>query len=66
VLSACDCYSACVDTFDGNKKGKWEYKTGVKHGLEENYYENGAIKARLNWEDGVPVGQSETYYLNGK
>lgn len=36
-------------TNDGNKKGKWEYNNGVKHGIEEMYYENGAIRAKLNW-----------------
>ena len=41
------------------------YKDGVKHGIEEEYYSDGRLRQKLNWENGKQMGEVVTYFKNG-
>jgi hypothetical protein len=39
---------------------------GEKHGLYESFYNNGQLKARINYKDGMEDGFQESYWLSGE
>lgn len=41
------------------------YKDGVKHGIQEQYYSDGRLRQKSNWENGKQVGEVVTYFKNG-
>ena len=55
---------------NGKLKKRTNYQSvndgGKKHGLEENYYENGQLEGKINYKDGKEDGLAELYYENGQ
>lgn len=41
-------------------------KKGEINGIEERFYENGVIKAKIEWRNGKIEGICENYYDNGR
>lgn len=41
------------------------FKAGIKHGLYEEFYENGKLKAQANYNNWDLLGESIRYYPNG-
>ena len=41
-------------------------KKGEINGIEERFYENGVIKAKIEWKNGKIEGICENYYYNGR
>ncbi|MEJ6471314.1 toxin-antitoxin system YwqK family antitoxin [Fusobacterium nucleatum] len=41
-------------------------KKGEINGIEERFYENGVIKAKIEWKNGKIEGICENYYDNGR
>ena len=42
-----------------------EYLNGIKHGISEEYFENGQIKRKGQNSNGSPIGQWENFNIDG-
>ena len=51
---------------NGNLKNEWNFKNGLKHGIQKNYYPNGSISDEREMKNGVDDGFWKIYDRNGK
>lgn len=56
---------AYMEKEQGPKMALYTYKDGVFDGLQETYYDNGAIKTRKMFKDNVQVGAATEFYEDG-
>ena len=51
---------------NGNLKNEWNFKNGLKDGIQKNYYPNGSISDEREMKNGVDDGFWKIYDRNGK
>ena len=49
-----------------SKKGKYEIRNGLAHGITEEYFQNGELKSIENYKNGIKHGVFKEYSRNGK
>ncbi|TAJ09147.1 hypothetical protein DMA11_20630 [Marinilabiliaceae bacterium JC017] len=52
-------------TREGMLLEKGNFKTGLKHGIWQEWYLNGEIKSQAKWRNGMGVGKKNQYAKNG-
>jgi antitoxin component YwqK of YwqJK toxin-antitoxin module len=51
---------------DGTKASTIRYKDGIKHGMAEDYYENGKLRTTIEYREGLRHGEARLYHKDGK
>ena len=51
---------------NGNIEGRFNYKDGKLHGINEYFYEDGNLESRTNYSNGIWNGLTENYWENGQ
>ena len=51
---------------NGRSERRTEYRDGIKHGKEEEWFKDGNKSSLANWQNGIRHGEQTEWYENGK